>query len=263
MRRIWRYLRLWIKLTENSFLTAFVSRLGAGLFLVGKSLRFILFGVFLFSLFVQVRLLADYTFLQVIFFYLTFNFLDTVVQLFFREVYRFRELVVRGDFDLVLTRPANPLFRALVGGADPLDLFMLVPYVGLLVWVGGKIGELSSVAVLGYLILLVNGFLIAAGFHILILGLGILTTEIDHAVMIYRDISSMGRVPIDIYREPLRGFLTFVVPVGIMVTFPVKAILGLLSPQAVLYSCIFGIIFLALCINFWKYALTKYASASS
>lgn len=263
MRYIWRYLRLWLKLTENSFLTAFVSRLGAGLFLFGKSLRFLLFGVFLFSLFTQVRLLAEYTFLQAVFFYLTFNFLDTVTQLFFREVYKFRELVVRGDFDLVLSRPASPLFRALVGGADPLDLFMLLPYAGLLILVGSQLGDVSVLGVIGYLLLLVNGFVIAAGFHIFILGLGILTSEIDHAVMIYRDVSSMGRVPIDIYREPLRGILTFVIPVGVMMTFPVKLLMGSISLPIALAACVFGVIFLRVCLGFWQFALTRYASASS
>jgi len=41
-------------------------------------------------------------------------------QLLFRDVYRFRPKVVSGDFDLILVKPINPLFRVLLGGADPL-----------------------------------------------------------------------------------------------------------------------------------------------
>lgn len=263
MNKIFRYIRLWWKLTENSFLTAFNSRLGAGLFILGKILRFIFFGIFLFALFSQVRFLADYTFLEAMFFYLTFNLLDTVTQLLYREVYRFRELVVRGDFDIVLSRPASPLFRALVGGADPLDLVMLIPYFGILIYIGSRLDGVTSGAIITYIILLFNGMVIATGFHILILALGIITTEIDHAVMIYRDIASMGRIPVDVYQEPIRSLITFIIPVGLMMTFPVKGLLGRLDLPVVIVAMAIGGGFLWLCLKIWDGALNKYASASS
>lgn len=263
MSGIWRYLRLWWKLTENSFLSAFQSRLGAGLFIIGKVLRFIFFGIFLLAIFSQVKMLANYSFGEAMFFYLTFNFLDTLAQLLFREAYRFRELVVRGDFDIVLSRPANPLFRALVGGADPLDLLMLFPYVGLLIYTGGRLEGVTAGSLMTYLLLLVNGMMIATGFHILILALGIITTEIDHAVMIYRDIASMGRVPVDIYREPVRSLITFVIPVGLMMTVPVKGLLGLIDSWNMILVLTVSLSFFWVCIRVWQMALNKYASASS
>ena len=39
------------------------------------------------------------------FFYLSFSLVDTIAQLFFREVYRFRPLIVSGDFDLPSSNP--------------------------------------------------------------------------------------------------------------------------------------------------------------
>lgn len=263
IRNLIRYFYLWKKLTMSSFLSYFTSRFAAALFLVGKSLRFIFFAVFLIVLLTNTRGLAGYTMLEAIFFYLTFNFLDTVTQLFFREVYRFRQLVVTGDFDLVLVKPFNPLFRALAGGADPMDLVMLVPYVGSLVYVAGRLGEVSLTQLAFYLLLLANGLLIAIAFHILVLALAVVTTEIDHAIMIYRDLTSMGRVPVDIYREPLRSILTFAIPIGIMVTFPAKAFLGLLSPQFILLSFALGSGFFVLSLKIWRYALSQYSSASS
>ena len=258
-----KYVHLWVKLTVNSFLVSLTSRLSAILFLIGKLLRFIFFGVFLVVLFSKTQGIADYTLMQGLFFFLTFNLIDTATQLFFREVYRFRQLVVSGDFDLVLIKPMSPLFRALVGGADPLDLLMLIPYVWALIYVGSKIGQVTLVHMSAYVLLLVNGFVIATGFHILVLALAIVTTEIDHAVMIYRDITSMGRVPVDIYREPLRSIITFGIPVGVMMTFPAKALFGLLSPSLIVISLLVGGLFFFFSVRMWRYALTKYASASS
>lgn len=258
-----KYFSLWLKLTINSFQSALTNRLSAGMFFVAKLLRFVFFLIFLISLFARTEFLASYTALQTIFFFLTYNILDTATQLFYREVYRFRPMVVSGDFDLVLVKPTNPLFRALAGGADPLDLLMMIPYIGALVYVASLLSSVNIANISLYFLLLLNGFFLATGFHILVLALAIVTTEIDHAIMIYRDLVSMGRVPIDIYREPLRSVLTFVIPVGIMMTFPAKALMGLLTPQIAIISIIISSIFFFVCMRLWRYALTQYSSASS
>ncbi len=263
MRILIKYLHLWWKLTVNSFLISLTTRFNAAIFLIGKVLRFVFFLIFLLALFTKTQFLANYTSTQMIFFFLTFNLVDTFTQLFFREVYRFRPMVVSGDFDLVLVKPMNPLFRALAGGADPLDMIMLVPYIASLVYIAVRVGNVTPMSLILYILLVANGFFIATGFHILVLALAVITTEVDHTIMIYRDLTSMGRVPIDIYGEPLRSLLTFILPVGVMMTFPAKAFLGLLSPSFALISLIVGSIFVFCCFRVWKYALTQYSSASS
>lgn len=263
MKDIKRYLSLWLKLTNQSFMREFLDRWNAGMFLFGKLLRFGFFTIFLFALFAKTSDIGGYTRYQMVFFFLTFNLLDTTAQLFYREVYRFRPMVVSGDFDLVLTKPMSALFRVLAGGADPLDLYMLFLYAGLLVYVIMQLGAVTAVGVMAYLALLVNGLIIATGFHILVLALAIVTTEVDHAIMIYRDLTMMGRVPTDIYHQPIRAILTFVLPVGLMMTVPAKAFLGLLSPWTVALSLVLGFLFFVLCLKAWRYALTRYSSASS
>ena len=89
------------------------------------------------------------------------------------------------------------------------------------------------------------------------------TLELDHTIMIYRDLTSLGRLPIDIYKQPLQGFLTYLIPVGIMVTLPAKAIMGIVGPAGILLALLIGVIALFVAFRFWNYALTKYSSASS
>lgn len=258
-----RYFRVWLKLTGYSFMTMLTTRFSFIMFLFGKVLRFALFFGFLLFLLSRTKVLVGYNLYQVAFFVLTFNLIDTGVQLLFREVYRFRPLVVSGNFDLVLVKPFNPLFRVLAGGADVIDLFMFIPFSAGVIYLLGKLGPLSILHVAGYFLLLINAFLIATAFHIAVLALGILTTEIDNTIMVYRDITRMGMVPIDIYKEPLRGFLTFVIPVGMMMTFPAKALMGLLSWPAILVSFLIGGLLFYLSLKFWQYAIRRYSSASS
>jgi ABC-type uncharacterized transport system permease subunit len=63
--------------------------------------------------------------------------------------------------------------------------------------------------------------------------------------------------------EFIRGFLTFIIPVALVYTFPAKAIFGLLNPTTIITGICGLIIFYLLSLKFWHYALTKYSSASS
>ncbi len=259
---LFRYWKIWLRLTASAFQVALISRFGAILFTLGKILRFIFFLMVLYMIVTKTNTLAGYTLTQTFVFYLTFNLIDTLTQLLFRDVYRFRFLIVSGDFDLILIKPINPLFRILLGGADPMDLLISIPYIILLIIFLLKV-KFTFIALLTYVLLIVNGMFISTAFHIFVLALGILTTEIDHVIMIYRDISEMVRFPLDIYREPLRGLITFVIPVGIMMSFPPKALFGSLSVPLILIAFVIGILFLILSYRLWRFALSKYTSASS
>ncbi|MBI2611272.1 ABC-2 family transporter protein [Candidatus Gottesmanbacteria bacterium] len=257
-----KYISTWYLMSLNSFASMLVSRLGGLLFLLGKTLRFIFFLIFLLIITQKQQTIAGYTQSQAILFFLTFNVIDTTSQFFFREVYRFRQLVVSGNLDLVLIKPISPLFRSLLGGADIFDLFMIIPFIVATAWVA-LLQHPTVIDSILFILLIFSGLGIAAAFHILVLALGILTTEIDHAVMIYRDLTSTGRIPIDVYREPVRGFLTFIVPVGIMMTTPAKALLGLVSPFGVIFAFAVSGISILISLFFWQFALRRYTSASS
>lgn len=258
-----KYFKVWLILTGIASQIAFQSRFGAGVFITGKILRFLFFFTFLLVISSKIKLISGYSLWQMIFFFITFNLIDTLAQFFLREVYRFRSYVVSGDFDYILTKPISPLFRSLFGGSDILDLSIIGLSIAFIVFSIEKIGGVSLFGIVLYTALILNAFLIALAFHIFVLAIGVLTTEVDNTIMLYRDITQMGRVPVDIYREPLQGILTFAIPVGIMMTFPAKALMGLLSPSSVMISFFIGILFIILSLWFWRFSLKHYASASS
>lgn len=249
-------------MSKNSFVMVISQRLSLSVFLIGKILRFIFFFLFLFFILNGVKTLAGYSGTQVIFFFLTFNVIDIISQFLFREVYRFRPMIVNGDFDFVLVKPISSLFRALLGGADVIDLITIPPLIIATIYFGSLLKP-NLIEIILYLALLMNGFLIATAFHILVLSLAIITMEIDHMVMIYRDITSLGRLPVDIYKQPLQMFLTYLIPVGVMITLPAKAAMGVLAPWGVVSAFAVGILSVFISLRFWNYALTKYTSASS
>src|SRR3989344_7650830 len=125
--RFFYYFKIWLMMSKNSFIIMLSQKPVLVLFFIAKIVRFGFFFAFLYFLVIGSNNLAGYSSLQTIFFFLTFNVIDVVSQFFFREAYRFRQLIVSGDFDLILVKPFNALFRVLMGGADIVDLVTIPP----------------------------------------------------------------------------------------------------------------------------------------
>lgn len=254
------YLKIWWRNTALSAQTSLTYRGASLMFVTGKFVRFLLFLLILVVILGGKRTIAEYSLKDVILVFLIFNFLDLLSQIFFRGIYWFRGDVVSGKFDLTLLKPINPIFQILTAYTDILDLplFLLVVF-----WLIKRMLFFPLNNILLFIFLLGIGFVLALSIHILVASLGVITTEVDHAIMIYRDLSTMARVPIDIYNSWLRAFLIYIIPIGIIFTFPAKALMGILSWQFIIFSIFFSLIFLFGSLKLWSWSLKKYTSASS
>lgn len=258
-----RLLKNWYIQAKNAAQTQLLTTKGGIIFLVGKVFRFLLYFVFLFSVLSGTGGLAGFTTPQVILFFLVFNIIDVVVQFLFRGVYVFRNLVVSGNFDLDLLKPLPSFFRPLFGWTDILDLITLVPLLGFTFWYvfTNQLADIGSLLL--FILLIFNSILVGFAFHLFVCGVGVLTTEVDHLVWIYRDLTAMARFPTDIYSKGIKVGLTFVVPVMVLITVPAKALMGLIAPVWILVSFLFAAFSVFLSIKFWNWSLKRYTSASS
>ena len=259
-----RYLRVWLRLAHISFSEQITTRFSSILFLFSKTLRFVFFLLFIFSLTARIGGLAGYNRDQIIIFFLVFNFVDIATQLFFRGVYFFRQKVVNGEFDFYLVKPMSPLFRIMAGYTDFMDLitlFALIIYGVKFIAVSGIV--LVPTTVFLALLTIIFSFLISFSIHVWVVAIGILTTEVDNAIMVYRDLTSMARFPVDVYSAPVRIFLTYIIPVAFIMTVPAQALLGLLSPLSIFISLLIVFCSLFSAFRLWRYALSQYSSVSS
>lgn len=261
-----RYFIVWLRLTHASFAQQLATKFSSLLFLIGKTARFLFFLIFLFSLVGHTSGLAGYTKDQIAVFFFVFNIIDIASQLFLRGVYFFRQKVVTGEFDFYLVKPMHPLFRVLAGFTDFLDVISLIAllfYFWYFLSTSHVVSGLSFFSLVTFIATLALGCVLSLAFHIVVVSLGILTTEVDHTIMIYRDLTQMARVPTDVYAAPIRIFLTYIVPVAIIFAIPSKALLGLLTPEWFALSLLIVFCSLFLSLRFWHYALSQYGSASS
>lgn len=255
-----KYLVVWLKTGVLSLESALASKGASLMFILGKVIRFFLFLWLLITIGSKIDFFGGYSRDQLVTFFLIFNFFDTTGQLFFRGIYWFRRDVTHGELDLKLIKPMNVLFQALVNRLDVLDIPMFLLILGFL---GKKSLLLLLANWMWFLPLLIFSAVLILSIHILIAALCILTAEVDHTIMIFRDLSSMARIPVDVYITPIRFFVTFIVPVGIIMTFPAKALMGLLSWQSSLISGLVTFTFFFISLKIWHLALSCYSSASS
>lgn len=244
---------------RNSMRTMTQGRIGVIIFTIGKIVRFAFLFFLLYFIFSKTRILKGYTLQQAALFYMIFNLVDTISQTLFREVYRFRSLVVGGSFDTILLKPYHPFLRVLLGGVDILDIVLLIPYVIITLIIASASSPIG-INILSFVLLFVNALWIATSFHIIVLAFGILTTEVDHTILIYRDVMSLGRFPMALYQEPVRSIFTFIVPVGIMTSFPAQALIGTLSWDKFIISFVISSMLFIGAMKLWQFALTQYQS---
>jgi len=260
LKKIKRNLKIFLLFSYQSLKNTTQSRQALFLFTLAKILRFVLLFGLIFLIFSKTNNILGWSLKQVIILYLTFNFIDTFSQVLYREVYRFRPLVISGNLDLILIKPYHPFLRVLIGGVDFLDFLLLIPYFFLLLFFILK-ENILFLSFFWYLILVVNGLIITTAFHIFVLSFGLLTTEVDNAIMIYRDILNLGRFPVEIYQQTISFVLTFIIPIGVMITFPVKSLFNFLSFKNILFAFFIAFFLLSLSIYFWQIGLKKYQSA--
>jgi len=260
LRRHWRF---WLITASLSMQAQLTYRLGSVGFLIGKAIRLVFFFAFVVAVFDHVQTVAGYSLMETALFFLTFNIVDMVAQIFFRGVYNARRTVSEGDFDFYLIQPVSPLLRMVCSSVDMLDVVTLIPVLVMTVLVLQRLPPLGFEHGLIYAALTANAVVLVFAIHVAVAALTVRTQELENAIWIYRDVMFMGRFPVDVYAAPVRWALTFGLPIAVMTSFPAKAFLGRLSPAWIGYAFGLSAVVLGASLAFWRASVARYTSSSS
>jgi ABC-2 type transport system permease protein len=258
-RIITKYWRVWWITAALSLQSTLENRAAAGFFISGKLLRFILFLGFLALLNQEVPVIAGVESSQLVIYFLIFNLIDLIGQSLFRGIYFFRHQVVSGELDFRLTKPMNVLFQIMTRFTDILDLPLIIIVVVMLASQSYSL-DFFQIIILAYALVL--SFILLTCVHVFIAAIGIITTEVDHTIMIFRDVSLVARFPISLYPNFIRLIFTFIIPIAVIFTLPASILTGQES-NLLLVGTVICIIAIFTSRSFWHYAISKYSSASS
>jgi len=258
------YYYIWSKTAGFELQQAFLHRGTALLFMVGKIFRLFMMLLLLWLIQTKVTSFGGYNPQEIIVFYLTYNLVDLLAQIIYRGVYEFGPKVRDGTFDFYLAKPISPLFQSLATKNDPIDTLLFIPNLLLSIIIISQLHlHITVWSSLLFLALILNSFLIATAIHTIVLAVGILTTEVDNTIWLYRDINKLAQFPVTIYLEPMKLALFFIVPVGLMITIPAQILLNRQPTYPLLLVTAFTAVFLLLSGKIWQWSLRQYSSASS
>ena len=208
--------------------------------------------------------LAGWTKPQVYFFLGIFFSSDALFTVFFmRNFWNFSDLVNKGELDILLTKPAHPLFLALTKSMSVAAVFNIFLGLG----ISYKFSEAAGFAG-GWKWLLVFAWLMVGLATAIVLrfafSIWIFWTERSWALSrMYYQFFAIATKPDTIYPYAIRYFFLTILPFGFIGSVPARAVLHGISNQEAIHVfaviATFGIIdgFL------WNRGLKRYQSASS
>jgi ABC-2 type transport system permease protein len=177
---------------------------------------------------------------------------------------RFMEHVREGTLDFILLKPVSSQFMVSFRHFQTVQTLQVV--LGLIITVVGLANLATVVTVasaLTFAVTLACGFVLIYALLLVLSTLAFWFVRVDNLLAIFWAFIDAGRFPIDIYPGWLRLTMSTVVPVGIAVTVPAKAIAGLVDAQTL--GLVLAATLAAWIVSraFWRVGLRNYTGASA
>jgi ABC-2 type transport system permease protein len=177
---------------------------------------------------------------------------------------RFMEHVREGTLDFVLLKPVSSQFMVSFRHFETVQSLLVV--LGLVITVVGVAGLASAITLasaVAFALTLACGFVLIYALLLVLSTLAFWFVRVDNLLAIFWAFIDAGRFPVDIYPGWLRITMSTIIPVGIAVTVPAKAIAGLVDPASVVSIVAAAVIAFTVSRLFWRRGLRAYTGASA
>lgn len=177
---------------------------------------------------------------------------------------RFMEHVREGTLDFILLKPVSSQFMVSFRHFQTVQTLQVLLGLGVVVAGLSRLAsDVTPASALAFAVTLACGFVLVYALLLFLSTLAFWFVRVDNLLAIFWAFIDAGRFPTDIYPGWLRLTMSTVIPVGIAVTIPAKAIAGLVDLQTL------GLILLATVVAwvvsraFWQRGLRSYTGASA
>jgi len=169
-----------------------------------------------------------------------------------------------GTLDFVLIKPVDAQFLVSTAKFQPWKIVDLIASGVILGVAFHKLGRLPAVGdALVAVILLVTAALVLYSIWLLVVCAAFWVVRLDNLTYLFTSIFDAARWPLSIFRGVWRILFTFVIPLGLMTTYPAMAILGRLEARTAGVAIAGALTFAVAARLIWTRALGHYTSASS
>ena len=178
---------------------------------------------------------------------------------------KFMQGVGTGNFDFVLLRPVDSRFWSKICVINIWESVNIMIGIVITFYAYFQITITFNILfILAYLLFIVLGFSIIINLYTLLATVSFWFINVAELVEIFPQfLQTAGKWPISIYPNWLKLIFTFIIPIGVAITFSVEALLGSFSFLTFLIGV--GVAFAMYLLSkvVWIFGLKKYNSASS
>lgn len=260
-----RYLRLYLHFLRFSITRALQFRLDLSFRIVMDFIFYAVNILFFKIIYLHTPMLAGFSEEQMMIFVASYLFLDSIIMTFLaNNIWMLPFYINKGDLDYYLVRPVSSLFFLSLRDIAANSVINMIAAFSILLWSFGQYtGTFTLGQILLYGLFLLNGL----GLYFLVRMMFVIPVFWTHTSRgldeLFWGIEQCMQRPVDMFRGQFKHFLSTIIPLGLIVSYPVKMLFsdkpGALMIHMALVTIIFGFIF-GRC---WKWGLRNYSSASS
>lgn len=259
-----RYLKVILSLMSFSFKRYLEHRWNTFGSIISSAISFALVLLFISILFSKTNAINGWSKEEIFFFAGVFQVFSSVFSfLFLRSINFLPNYIRRGDLDLILTKPVNAQILLSFRFTRSYEVINLLPGLIIIWYTSNLMGILASWNIVLLVLGMLAGLLILYGLYFSLAILTFWLIRFSSLTSIYSMISTPLAFPVDIFGKGAALFLTFIIPLGFMLTVPVGVFLGKSPLILLLLGGVVAIISVSFSIWFWNFALKHYTSASS
>lgn len=218
------------------------------------------------AIYANVDTIGDFRRGDMIIFIGTFSLINAVnMTVFFFGTYDIPRKIRDGELDYYITKPVNPLFRMTFENVNP-GSFPLIIASGFIIAYGVSVLnlEISAMKIFLYIIWILLMTLLWYDLLIILRTVSFFTLSSSAMEQLEENLLSLNmKIPGTAYKGIFRVMFYFILPYGIMATFPTQFLTGTLSWQGMVYGVVLVLCFTLFMLWFWKAGLRNYKSASS
>lgn len=168
--------------------------------------------------------------------------------------------VQEGTYDLLLIKPRSILQMSIITAFDSEDLGKLIGGLLLFLYAMKSVPPLPFVNWVSFLMLFAFSLISMFAFGLFMSGLGIVWIGNYRIYDIFMTVMEFGLYPRSIFSKFFQSFITYIIPVSLLGSFPASALLG--KPgEGVLGALICSVVFLVAGLWFYKRMVRNYTSA--
>jgi ABC-2 type transport system permease protein len=174
------------------------------------------------------------------------------------------EQIRKGTFDFVLLKPKDAQFLVSTARVLPWRAVNLLTATGVFAYGFVKLGRAPTIAdVAVAMVLLFAAVAILYSMWMLAVTLAFWVVKVDNLTVLFGAVFDAARWPSNVFRGPVHILFTFVIPLGVMTTFPANALLGRATRAEIAGAALGAALALGISRFVWRRAMSRYTSASS